>query len=101
MIWKKSRLITWQTADFRIVEIPDAEMPFRLSSLYAADESFATLEQAKTHANLQGRLAATEEENRRLRAELDTHAGRWPEAPKLNDENDDGRGIPRQQSIPA
>ena len=101
MIWKKSRLITWQTARFRIVEIPDAEMPFRLTSPYAADESFATLEQAKAHACLQCRLAATEEENRRLRAELDTRAGIWPEAPERNDGDDDGRGIPRQQSIPA
>src|SRR5208283_2437444 len=76
VIWKKSRLITW-TADggFRIVEVPDAELPFSLTSRDADPVYFPTIEQAKAVAELQNRLALAEEDNARLRSELD---GRKP-----------------------
>jgi hypothetical protein len=76
MIWKKSRLTTW-TADggFRIVEVPDAELPYHLLSRYVDDCCFATAEQAKATADLQHRLALAEEDNARLRSELDGRGG--------------------------
>jgi hypothetical protein len=72
MIWKKSKLVTW-TADggFRIVEVPDAELPYRLLSRYSDDCCFTTPEQAKAAADLHNRLALAEEDNARLRTELD------------------------------
>jgi hypothetical protein len=76
VIWKKSRLTTW-TADggFRIVEVPDAELPFSLTSRDADPLYFPTIEQAKAVAELRNRLALAEEDNARLRSELD---GRKP-----------------------
>jgi hypothetical protein len=72
MIWKKARLITW-VADggFRIVEVPDAELPYRLDSPCADGTCFPTLDQAKAFADLQNKLVLAEADNARLRTELD------------------------------
>jgi len=82
VIWKKSRLTTW-TADggFRIVEMPGGEqVPFVLTSRVADPVCFPTIQQAKAVAELKNKLALAEQDNARLRSELDTREGRWPDA---------------------
>lgn len=106
-MWKKSKLNTWQFGGFRIVEYPENELQFTLHSPYSDPVSLATFEQAKAMAELQNRLALAEEDNARLRAELEQKQGKWPaddepvtlhdgEAPVRDPWFDgDQRGVPR------
>src|SRR4051794_31647705 len=116
MEWKKSRivLIVWQANDYRITENPEAatDHRFRLDQ-FSEDfefEFYGTLKQAQAAASLRNELNLLRSDNARLRTELDTRNGVWPDRdqPGLigraveenkthewpNADADDGRGIP-------
>ena len=108
MDWKKSKLTRWTAGTFTITEEINGARPFRLDGPDDSPQHFETLTEAKAHASTLNELEVYKAEVRRLRAELDTKAGRWPadamdleaeagaEAAAEDDDQaaDDGRGIP-------
>ena len=103
MDWIKTKITRWHAGAFRITEEPtDGARPFRLDGPDDSPQHFETLTEAKSHAATLNELQVYRDEVKRLRAELDTRAGKWPAAdqgaaefgsgPDL--EADDDRGIP-------
>lgn len=94
MQWAKSKLTVhrWTSPAFRITETLEIDgRPFTLESLNDDEEppgsgmGFDSLEGAKAHADLLNDLTLERADNKRLRAELDERAGKWP--PPLEDED--------------
>lgn len=88
MEWKKSKITrhVWEAHGFRITE--DDNETFRLESPHAPEPQwFPSVEIAKTVAELQNRLAVTEMDNERLRAELTRiqNDGTWDRHPQPED----------------
>lgn len=99
MEWKRTKVVIhiWDSNGFKITEDADGEgKPFRLESPDADPEWFADLDTAKAVATLQNRLALIEEDNQRLRDQLDQKNGVWPveRLPTPEDFDDDERDIP-------
>ena len=110
MIWTKRtiKINVWEgEGGWKITEdLVGEDKPSRLQSALSDDEWFPSLEAAKAVAVLQNKLAVTEEENRRLKAQLGEQAGIWPTEEEaspeptdrygeiIDEQEDDGRGIP-------
>jgi len=80
MEWKKKRvsITLWNANGFCITETTEVVgKPFRLESMSAQPEYFATLETAKAVASLQYDLALAREENEK-RAQLEQRNDDWP-----------------------
>lgn len=81
MQWLKSKITRWTSGDYRITEgdTQTSGRPFRLDLPFPEEpEFYTTLDDAKAVADLKNLLAVTQEDNQRLRAELDAKNGVWP-----------------------
>lgn len=112
MEWKKSKLTRWQACGFTITEHPDRPRPYLLDGPACEGQPFETLAEAKAQAAVLNELALHKEYVAQLRAELAEARGQWPPPMEdddgaaarrfesipigARDEDDDGRGIPRQ-----
>ena len=111
MEWKRPKITRWHAGPFMITEEITGERPYRLDGPDDSPQHFATLTEAKAQAATLNELAVYKAEVCRLRAELDTRAGKWPadvDAARQGEEpsdtipakehpwagQDDGRGIP-------
>lgn len=76
MEWKRTKLVihVWDSVGFRVTELHEGPKRYKLESRRDPDspaEFYSTLDEAKGAADLKNRLALLDEDNARLRRELD------------------------------